>query len=309
MQEHTPEHIPGSRLPDAFGRAGRLLGALALAGALNAVAISSAAASALVRVPQNAPTLQAAVSAVSPGGTIEMSGGTYVAPSGGFVLNQLGKGFTVRAAAGQTVVLTGQGAHPVMRIQNTHISHATPITFREITFRDGRSTTDGLAGGVTLSHAIANFEDCTFTNNVSDAPHTGGGGVAVFEGSSALFLRTLFQGNTARNEGGALRVGGGSYAEVRESRFLGNRTNLAGHRSTAGGGAIHVGDSNALIVGTRFQGNQAGYAGGALYVIGSWGLPASQPRADVTVINSTFHDNVAANHPSVTPPTVPEGAL
>ncbi|MGC9357686.1 MAG: right-handed parallel beta-helix repeat-containing protein, partial [Anaerolineae bacterium] len=50
---------------------------------------------------------------------------------------------------------------------------------------------------------------------------------------------------------------------------------------------------------TRFEGNQAGAYGGALYVIGEWREPLSDLRADVILANTTFVNNHAIRHASV----------
>ena len=55
---------------------------------------------------------------------------------------------------------------------------------------------------------------------------------------------------------------------------------------------------------SRFEGNQAGYVGGALYAIGLWPDPAG---SDVLVTNSTFVDNLAQRDPSVSFPFPTEG--
>ncbi|RLC77067.1 MAG: hypothetical protein DRI61_12180, partial [Chloroflexi bacterium] len=67
------------------------------------------ATASIIRVPQDAD-LQTAIWLVGDGGVIEISGGTYPSPNGGFVICDLGKSFTIRAAPGETVVLDGGGA-------------------------------------------------------------------------------------------------------------------------------------------------------------------------------------------------------
>ena len=83
------------------------------------------------------------------------------------------------------------------------------------------------------------------------------------------------------------------------SQFNNNRTNLPGHDPIAMAGGIFVGDSDLRVTNTRFASNQAGYVGGALYVIGTWIDPVSTPESDVIVANCTFVDNAAARDPSV----------
>ena len=42
---------------------------------------------------------------------------------------------------------------------------------------------------------------------------------------------------------------------------------------------------------SRFENNQAGYVGGAIYGIGTWADPGSTPRTDMLIVNSTFINN------------------
>src|SRR4051794_41106068 len=66
----------------------------------------------------SASELQQALDQVPDGGIIELAAGTYAAPAGGWTiypdLNGGSRGFTVRAAAGASVVLTGNGANRIL---------------------------------------------------------------------------------------------------------------------------------------------------------------------------------------------------
>src|SRR5262245_10771997 len=73
----------------------------------------------LVRVPQDARTLDAAIARVADGGAIEMAAGTYPSPPGGFRIGNLRKGFIVRAAAGAAVAIDGGGSRNLLRIVNS----------------------------------------------------------------------------------------------------------------------------------------------------------------------------------------------
>ena len=65
-------------------------------------------ASAQVIQVSSSSALQQAFNDVGDGGTIEIAGGTYQAPSGSFTIYGP-KGFTVRAASGAAVTLNGGG--------------------------------------------------------------------------------------------------------------------------------------------------------------------------------------------------------
>jgi len=298
---------PRSRIRPTPRRARTTLALPLLAWLLGA----TARAEVVILVPENQATIAAAIAAVPNGGTIDVAGGTYAAPSpNGFVLNNLGKGFTMRARAGATVVLSGSNARPVLRLQNTSPGAGGAIVFEGLTFADGRSTTNGIAGGVTLSRAHATFVDCDFENNESAASSTGGGGAAVFEDSRVTFLRARFVGNRAKNEGAGLKVGGGASGEpvvyVHASQFVDNLANIANHRNTAAGGGIHLTDGKIRVTNTRFAGNEAGYVGGGFYALGTWATPVGTPHADAVLADCTFEDNHARPHATVTPPAPTE---
>jgi len=257
----------------------------------------------VIHVPGDAVTLDQAISMVPDGGIVELAAGTY---SGGFAYNNLGKAFTIRALVAESVVLDGAGIQPVFQLHNSTPSAGGSIVFQNLVIRNGRSTSDGIAGGVTLSRADATFIDCSFENNSSLAPTTGGGGVAVVTASAAHFLRCVWQGNVAKNEAGGLRVSTDSIAVIHSSQFNNNSVSLPNHRNTAAGGGIHVGDATLRITNTRLSANDAGYVGGGLYAIGTWQDPVEVPRTEVLVANCTFIDNRAEADDSVTTPSPPE---
>ncbi len=67
-------------------------------------------ATAQIHVPEDVSSLQQAIQQVSNGGVIEVSDGTYAVPSNGFRI-QRPASFTIRAAAGATVILDGRGRY------------------------------------------------------------------------------------------------------------------------------------------------------------------------------------------------------
>jgi hypothetical protein len=68
--------------------------------------------------------------------------------------------------------------------------------------------------------------------------------------------------------------------------------NLPGHKTNSAGGAIWVLDGTLRVSGTLFDGNEAGFVGGAIYAIGTW-----DRGADVLVTGSTFRANQAQADP------------
>lgn len=267
----------------------------------------STAAAHIVRVPEDSATLTGAIALVEDGGVIDVAGGTYGAPSGGFLLNDLGKAFTVRARAGATVILDGGGTRPVLKFMNSSPSAGKPISFIGLTFSNGKSTSGGISGGVTMNRSVGTFIDCTFVDNVATSSAISGGGAVVTLGSSAYFWGTSWSGNSAKKDGGALEIAQGSTVFVHDSEFTNNRTNLPNHDPNAAGGAIHAVDSDLSVSNSRFDANQAGYVGGAIYALGTWSAPTSTAHANVFIANSTFIDNQAARDASVSSSLPTEG--
>ena len=268
------------------------------------LALGPVAASAqIVRVPADAPTLTAAIGQVPDGGIIEMSGGTYIAPGGGFLFRNLNKSFTVRAASGANVVLSGEGDRPIVRVEQGNAATAPAIFFRGLTLRDGFSDVEGRSGGATVVSGRAFFIDCQFQDNRAEAPTTGGGAARVTDGGNLTFVDTDFLGNSSSNRGGALAsvLGGTLYAEG--SFFENNRVNLPGHRSGTLGGAIFVQDSVMRISESRFRENQAGFIGGAIAALGTFETPGT----DLLISGSTFEDNFIAFDSASPPPGVTLG--
>lgn len=252
-----------------------------------------------IHVPGEIASLQDAIGQVADGGTIELASGTYVAPANGFLIYDLGKGFTIRATAGTTVILSGGGSSPILRFQNSSRSQGGPVTFQGLKFANGYSTVEGLAGGVTLYEAEATFIDCVFEDNIGAVNTTVGGAVYVAEHSRVFLFDTVWIDNISQVGGAGLGVRSQSKVYIHNAQFLHNIANPANHSPTASGGAISLGNAVLRVSDSHFENNQAGGFGGALYAIGNWAEPYATPQADVLVTNSAFVNNQAVRHPTV----------
>lgn len=255
----------------------------------------------LVRVPQDAKTLDAAIARVADGGVVEMAAGTYPSPPNGFRISNLRKGFTVRAAAGATVAIDGGGSRNLLRFVNSDRARGKRVAFQRITFQNGYSARVNESGGVTLGNAEALFQRSSFVGNRAEATVTGGGAVKVLPGSSARFVNCSFRGNSSPLRGGAMVVRS-SDVTIQGGDFTGNRTNLPGHDPGSFGGAIMVVDGTLSVSGTRFEGNEAGWIGGAIYAIGNW-----DRGSNVLVSRSTFVRNRAVADPCCVNPVPTSG--
>ena len=254
----------------------------------------------VVRVPGDQPNLTAAIAAVPDGGVIEMSGGTYQAPSGGFTIYDLPspKGFTVRAAQGAAVVFSGGRTTDILRIAPSNLAKLKTITFEFLTFADGVTQDNFLGGGMTLSNAQAVFKSCTFQNNAANGSGTGGGALWI-AGSIVSFESCIWSGNTSPRFGGGMSISSGARVFIRNSKFSDNRVDVPNHSTNAAGGAIYIADSFVRINSCSFDNNRAGYVGGAIDTNGAWRDPLSTPSVDIIVRDSSFTGNRAQFDPSV----------
>ncbi|MCA8963039.1 MAG: hypothetical protein KDC38_21095, partial [Planctomycetes bacterium] len=254
---------------------------------------SSALNAAVLTVPLDAPSVQAAIELAAPGDEILVSPGIY--PGG---LDFLGKAVVVRSSGGALVTtIDAQGAGPVVRFDNGETESSVLDGFT-LTGGTGENLAPGLTtgGGIFVVDASPDIRRCRVRANTAD----NGGGVAISGTSSVSFFQCAFEFNVAMFAGGGVSVeesaspefleceftsnsaltGGGAWAHLsqptfRESLFVGNTAGLVG-------GAICMVSATTQVLGTRFDQNGA-QNGGALLV----------DEAVLTCRRSTFFQNGA----------------
>jgi hypothetical protein len=253
----------------------------------------------IIHVPSEQPNLGAAINAVSDGGIIELAGGTYQAPRGGYNIFDLPapKGFTVRAAPGAAVVLSGGGSTDILKIAPSNPAKLKQINFEFLTFANGVTRDNFIGGGMTLVNSKVVFQSCTFQNNSALGSGTGGGAQWI-AGSVVSFNNCTWTDNTSPNFGGGMSITG-STVFINGSRFTANRVDVPNHKKNSAGGAIYVGDGVVRISNCAFENNRAGYVGGAIDTNGSWREPLATPSVDVVIRDSAFTGNRAQYDPSV----------
>jgi predicted outer membrane repeat protein len=279
--------------------------AVAGAAAASAQAQQPLAASNVVRVPQDVATLDQAIPRVVDGGVVELAAGTYAAPALGFRVTNPGKSFSIRAAAGAIVALDGGGSHPLFVLRNTARSRGGLVVFENLIFRNGGGGSASVSPGVTVDAGEARFVGCRFENNIGVAG-VDGGGAKVRTGSDVSFVDCSFTGNSSPSAGGAMMIHE-SNVEVLGGSFVNNRVNLPNHDPSSHGGAIEVIDGTLRVSDALFQGNQAGWVGGALYAIGTWTATPATPHSSVSITRSTFQANAIAPQPCCPPLGEPTG--
>lgn len=255
-----------------------------------------------IRVPADQPTLQRAIDRVGQGDVIELAAGTYAAPNTSFRIRNIPAEFTIRAAAGATVVLTGDSARSILRFENGNRSRGRTVVFERLIFADGQTTTQKTGGAATLLSADAIFRECTFRDNASFSANSGGGAVLLADDARAVFLDTVFTDNVSSSRGGAI-VATASTVVVERGRFLRNRTNPPGHNPVSVGGAISLLDGQLRVFHSTFEANEAAWTGGAIYSFGTFAGEPRAPVADVSIVASKFLGNLASAIGAVPGPT------
>ncbi len=244
---------------------------------------------------------------VPDGAVIELAAGTYTPPTDGFLIYNPDRDFAIRAETPGSVFLDGSGNRRIFRFIVENPSLGGSVVFEGLTFRNGYSSHAAFGSAITLQGTDATFIDCMFADNVNQSSGSGAGTVALEAASTGLFLRSTWQDNTSRTSGAGAVIVAGSTMWCHQCRFLGNRNNVPGHSTTAtGAGFVAGGESLVYLSNTRFEANEAGFAGGAFDLKGSFS-DAAPARA--IVANSTFVDNLALPDSGVTTPSPTAGGV
>ncbi len=204
---------------------------------------------AVLLVPDNFPTIQAAIDAGAPGDTVQLAGGSYMG-EGNRDLDFHGKDLLLRSASGNpgSCVLDCEGSEgDPHRAFHFHEGETSASRIEGITMRNGWAPLDHYVGGGGVfcesgsspsfrncefsgNHGSAFFsiggcnprlEDCVFTDNYG----RNGGGVAAKEGQFDI-LGCEFIGNEALFHGGGLHGHAGSF-DIQDCLFDENRAPAA----------------------------------------------------------------------------------
>lgn len=258
-------------MPEVSEIGRRLWCAIALAGGAG---LSLPAAAGTIRVPQDQPTIQAAIDAAAAGDTVLVSPGVYTGP-GNRNLDTRSKAITVKSAGGAaTCVLDAEGIsrseyQAVFVIQGSE----TPATVIEgFTIRGGYHFN---GGGVSVLSGSPTFRDCVITGNHVDC---WGGGVYVQSSGSPRFINCRVAGNSSAAEGGGIFMIGSGVSRIEGCVIEGNTANV--------GAGICTFSGQPLFVNCRITANSAGWGGGAGYMSGG------------KLINCTVAGNSAASYGS-----------
>ena len=267
-------------------------GWLVLTAALGLIAARPAAAApAVVNVPADVATIQAAIDTAPTGGTVVVAPGIYYEH-----IDFHGKQVEVRSASGPaSTVIDGGGTGTVVLFEHFE-TRATVL--RGFTVRSGatsgiriQNSSPTVAGNVVTANAAYEGgglfvlgSSALITDNVVRGNHSGdgaGGGFYVGEADGTEIVGNVVADNTATYDAGAMELWNAREPVIRNNVFRGNRS---GARA---GGIQLVNDSQPLISQNLFVDNQARDEGGAIQT----GVPLGNQGP--TLAGNTFVDNDA----------------
>ena len=252
----------------------------------------NAAAAAIIRVPQDYPTVQAGIDAAANGDTVRVSPGTYVER-----IDFEQKAITVESTDGPAAtVIDGGGSGPVVTIDE--YQNRSPV-FRGFTVRDG-----GLDGGIANyggqvlieGNWVTGLESCdppieaafsnaTIRNNRvwgnTDACSGGdAGGIGIRGAGTVRVIGNVITKNWHSFSGGGIGMNAAGTPYIAGNFISGN------HAGYEGGGISMMNVSNATIVNNFIVGNDAPHGGGI-----AWLVPGQEPGP--WVLNNTIAGNRA----------------
>lgn len=215
-----------------------------LSALLVAVNPAPAAAAAVLNVPAQAPTIQAAIDAVADGGSVVVAPGVYREN-----IDFHGRRIEVRSAGGpDSTIIDGGGDDTVVAFIR---SETRATTLRGFTIRNGNPA------GIVIANAGPTIVGNVVTGNSS--PYRGGG-LAIYT-STALIKDNLIKANTAS-------FGGGLYLDdVSGLEVVGNT--IEHNRANSGGGINLFNANRPLISNNVIRANFATWrSGGGMEIVG-----------------------------------------
>ncbi len=232
------------------------------------------AASELLHVPGDHPTVQQAIDAAGTGDHVVVAIGTYPEPG----VDLLGKAITLRssdpgdAAVVRGTVLSAAGGDQVVRMVSGESATLAGLTL-----------TGAVDGGVLCGAATnALIRRCLIRGNAAE----NGAGLRCEPGASATVVECAITGNSATFQGGGMRLeeaaltlsrsilshnaaGRGAALWCIESELVAGDLRVDQNAASVRGGAFRCVDSDVVIERSRFAGNSAVRNGGALRFSGT----------------------------------------
>ncbi len=175
--------------------------------------------------------------------------------------------------------LDGGGSVQIMFIDTTGLADDTTsdITIRNLTFRNGNSTSSGGGLYVETDAADITLEGNTFSGNSATL---GGGAVVGTTSGTVSLTNNTFTGNSGTLGGGAAVGTWTGTVTLTNNTFSGNSANFGG------GAAVGTWTGTVSLTNNTFSDNFAGYGGGVLVGTGD-------DLASAEIYNNIFWNNTA----------------
>ena len=224
-----------------------------------AAALASATASwaqDALRVPQDYPTVQAAIDAATPGATVSVASGTY------FVSLTIGKSITLASQSGAAVTtLDGGRVGRVIFARGTGIESVSIVGFTIVNGLGLESMSVPAAGSGTGVYLEALAGAMLRDNVIRDNVGCAGVGVAALDVTVAIvhneIVRNVQDSSCGGGDGGGIRIRGGSAGPSLISSNAISANVVGGY-----GGGLEIEGATAVVRDNDIRDNEAASGGG-----------------------------------------------
>jgi hypothetical protein len=231
---------------------------------------------AVIGVPADQPTIQAAINAAVNGDTVLVAPGTYVEN-----INFLGKAIRVISDQGpQATVIDGNQAGPVVTFNSGEGSQSVLSGF---TLRNGKAGFSAAlrGGGIRIENSSPTITGNVITNNVAG---DGGGGISSSFGSPAIRGNSIT--NNGQIPGWSGGVGGGGVSIVGASAVQLLSNTISGNSwPSSGGGVTLFASGTPSLQNNVIANNSSGSQGGGIWIVN---------HSDASIVQNLIVGNTAA---------------
>lgn len=270
-------------MKQAIGRVAASIVVLAGITVVGPLAVAATAASVVIHVPADQPTIQAAINAARRGDAVVVSPGTYAEN-----IDFKGKAITVRSASGPAVTTIDGGGHDSVVRFHSGEKRTSRLTGFTITNGFAYPAGNYFGGGVSVASSSPTIAGNVITNNRACS---GGGGIDSNFGSPRIEGNTISlnaQAGCSGGSGGGIEIGGASNAEL-----VGNTISQNTWGSDGGGISLFA-SGPAVIKNNVITGN----ARGAIVIVND--SPAK-------IVQNLIVDNPGGAAINVSPPSGTHG--